>query len=162
MGGWWQDTCSFLGCCFWDLVKTTCGMRFVSVHVVHPYDSMASATAWKKSGFNSSDKSDFRMIIYLWIIFHAFSWHTLISLSVHEMLFPKYESWFTDFRGLSFRVEIAPFCLKHIFIYIKVNTSSCLLGDSSRIHFSIFFISVHYFESIKNSSNIYIETECNR
>ena len=40
--------------------------------------------------------------------------HALASLSVDELLLPKYVNWFTHFMCLLLQVEMAPFCLKHI------------------------------------------------
>ena len=46
-------------------------MRFVSVNVVHPYSSIDTAAAWKKSFFILSDRSDFHMIDRLAIADHT-------------------------------------------------------------------------------------------
>ena len=62
MGGKWPYNCRFVGCCFKDLFNITrsilvqfpssfFSMRFVSVHVVHPYCSIDTTAAWKKSIF---------------------------------------------------------------------------------------------------------------
>ena len=52
MGGRWPNSCCFVGCCLQDLFSTTSptilvellssffSIRFVSVHVVHPYSSI--------------------------------------------------------------------------------------------------------------------------
>ena len=89
-------------------------MRFVSIRVVHPYCIMDTATACKKSHFILWDKSDFPMIDNLSIAFHIFDRFMLTSLSVDEMLLPRYVNLSTDFSGLPLRVEKAPFCLKHM------------------------------------------------
>ena len=88
---------------------------FISIHLVHPYSSMNTATAWKKSWFILLDWSDFYMIDNLPIAFHAFARHLLTSLSVDEMLVPRYENLTTNFRGLPLTVKMAPFYLKHIY-----------------------------------------------
>ena len=62
MGGNWLYSCYFVGRCFQDLFKTArnilvymlvylafVSMRFVSLHEVHPYSSIDTATAWKKN-----------------------------------------------------------------------------------------------------------------
>ena len=50
--------------------------------MVHQYSSTGKAAAWKKS--------DFRMIDNLSIAVHAFSVRMLTSLSVDELLLPRY------------------------------------------------------------------------
>ena len=45
-------------------------------------------------------------------LFHAFDRNMLTSLSVDEMLLPRYVNWLTNFR--SFKLKIAPSCLKHM------------------------------------------------
>ena len=84
-------------------------MCFVSIHEVHPYNSMDTLTPWKKSHFILSDRSDFSM---------------LTSLSVDEMLLPRYVNLSTNFRGLLFKVEMLPSHLKHELCFISVQ---CLL-----------------------------------
>ena len=81
---------------------------------MHPYRSMDTATAWKKSCFILLDRSDFHKIDSLSIAFHAFARCISTSLSVDDILLPRYVNWFTDFRGLPLRLEIAPFCLKYM------------------------------------------------
>ena len=65
-------------------------MRLVSVYVVHPYHSIYSAAAWKKSDFISSARFDFHMIDSLSIVIYAFTKHMLISISVDVILLPSY------------------------------------------------------------------------
>ena len=49
-------------------------MHFISVDGVHPYNnSMEASTAWKKSRFILSDRSDFHMINNLSIAEHIFA-----------------------------------------------------------------------------------------
>ena len=85
------------------------------VDEVHPYSSTPTAAACKKSRFVLSDRSDFRMIDSLLIASPAFTKCMLTSFSVDEMLLPKYRNWFTNFRGLHLRVEVAPFGLEHMY-----------------------------------------------
>ena len=59
------------------------------------------------------DRLDFHMIDNLSVAFQAFARHMLTSLSVDEMLPPTYVNSSTNFRGLSLRVEVAPFCYEN-------------------------------------------------
>ena len=97
MGGRWPDSCCFVGCYFQDLFNIACSILvqlpssfvsicLVSVHVVHPYSSMDTITAWKKMHFISSDKSDFHMTDKLTIAVHAFANYILMSFSIDKML----------------------------------------------------------------------------
>ena len=90
-------------------------MGLVCVHVVHLYSSIDTATVWKKFYFILSDGSDFHIIDAKSIPFHAFAWRIVISLSVDEILLPKYVKLSTNFRRLSLRAEIALSRLKHMF-----------------------------------------------
>ena len=67
IGGKWSYSCCFMGCCFQDLfniarsilVQFSSGyfsICFVSIHVVHPYSSIDTTTAWKKSRLILSDR----------------------------------------------------------------------------------------------------------
>ena len=67
-------------------------MHFVSVHVMHPNSSVDTATVWKKYRFILSNRSDFHMINNQLILFNVFAKHILTSLSLDEMLLPKYVS----------------------------------------------------------------------
>ena len=89
-------------------------MRFVSVHVVHLHSSMDSATAWKKSCFILSDRSNFHMIDNQWIAAHAFFGRISTSFSVDEILLTRFVNLFTNFRGLPLRMDIVPSCLKRM------------------------------------------------
>ena len=75
-------------------------MCFVSVLVVHPYSSMDTVTACKKSCFILLDRPELHIIDNLSIAFHTFTRHMLTSLSVNEILLPRYVNWSTNFRGL--------------------------------------------------------------
>ena len=55
---------------------------FVNVHVVNPCRSIYTITAWKKSCFISSDRSDFYMIDNLSITVNAFARRMLTSNTV--------------------------------------------------------------------------------
>ena len=89
-------------------------MRFVSVSMVHPWGSIDITTAWKKSRFILSNRSDFHMIDGILIAVHFFVRYILTSLSVDETLLPRYVNLSTNFRGPPFRVEMAFSQLKHI------------------------------------------------
>ena len=53
------------------------------------------------------------MIDNLFIVVHTFTRHMLTSLSVNEILLPKYVNLSNNFRGLPLKVEMAPH-LKHM------------------------------------------------
>ena len=83
IGGKWQYSCCFVGCCLQDLINTTrniavmflssfFSLRLVSVHVVHPYSSVDTTAAWKKLRFILSVRSDFHMTDSLLIAVHDF------------------------------------------------------------------------------------------
>ena len=57
-------------------------MRFVNVYAKHPYSSIDTIAAWKKTRFISSDRSDFDMIDSLPIAVHAFGRRRSTSLSI--------------------------------------------------------------------------------
>ncbi len=62
---------------------------FVSIHVVHPYSSIDTTTAWKKLRFILSVWSDFHIIDSLLIAVHAFVNLVSMSFSVDETLLPR-------------------------------------------------------------------------
>ena len=64
---------------------------------------MDPTTAWKKFCLILFDRLDFYPITNLSIAFHAFTWCMLTSLSVDEMLLPRYMNWSTYFRDLPLR-----------------------------------------------------------
>ena len=121
MGGKWPHSCSFVRCWFQDLFWIACSilvyflscffsMRFVSIYVVHPYSNIDTATAWKKSHFISSDRSNFHIINNQSIEVHTFAGRILTLLSVDEILLHRYVNLSTNFR-----VEMAPSRLKHMY-----------------------------------------------
>ena len=81
---------------------------------MRPYSSIYIATDWKKSHFISSDWSDFHMIDILSLIVNGFARCTLISLSVDQILLPKYVNLPTNFRGWPLKVEMVPSHLRHL------------------------------------------------
>ena len=126
--------CCFVGCCFQDLLKIVhsnpvsflsdfFSMYFVCIHVVHPYSNIDTATTWKKHIFFSSSWSDLHIVYNLSIAFHSSAKRILTSLSVDEMLLLRY----VNFRVLSLRLEMAPFCLKHIYVNSHSHRRQCLL-----------------------------------
>ena len=56
--------------------------------VVQLYSITDTATTWKNSYFILSKRLDFYVVINLSIVVHALPVHTLISLSVDEILLP--------------------------------------------------------------------------
>ena len=80
--------------------------------MVHPFSSIDTAAAGKKSRFILSDRSDFHLIDSLSVAVDAFARRILISLSVDETLLPRYLNLSTNFRGLLFSVEMTPYRLK--------------------------------------------------
>ena len=84
-------------------------MHFVSVHMVHPYGTFDTGTAWKKFRFISLDISDYYMNDNLSIAVHTFTKRMLTSLSVDEILLPRYANLSNDFSGLPLKVEMASF-----------------------------------------------------
>ena len=132
MSGKWPYNCYFVGCCFQDLFKTARSilmkfsyslflMRFVNVHVVHPYSSMNTATAWKESRFILSNRSDFHIIDILSIAVHVFT--SLTPLSVDEILLPRYLNSSTNFNVFLLKAHI----LRFICLYVEADASRGLL-----------------------------------
>ena len=96
MGGMWPYSYNFQGCCFQDLfiiARSICAqlpssffsIRLVSVHVVHPYSSMDTTTAWRKLRFILSYWSDFHMTDNLSIADYAFASRILMSDAASEV-----------------------------------------------------------------------------
>ena len=99
-GGGWPYSCCFVGCCLQDLSNTTrsifvllpsslFSIYFVCIHVVHPYSSIDTTTAWKKLCFISSVRSNFHMTNSLSLAVHTFARCVLMSFSVDETLLPR-------------------------------------------------------------------------
>ena len=139
MGSNWLYSCCSVGCYFQDLFSTAhsilveflssfFSLCFFSVHVVHLYSNIDTTTAWKKSSFILSDRSDFYTIDNLLIAINAFARCILTSLSVDGILWPRYVNISTNFRGSPFRVEMAPFQLKHMYSFcLCSHGGQCLL-----------------------------------
>ena len=101
---------------------------FVSVHVVHPYSSMDTATAWMKFLFILSERSYFRMIDNLSKVIHTFATNMLTPLSADGTLLPRYVKLSTNFRCLAFRVEMAHSSLNTwTLFYLLPRRGLCLL-----------------------------------
>ena len=94
-GGKWPYSCCFVGCCLQggsilvQLPSSYFTIHLVSVHVVHPYSSIDTITAWKKLCFILSVRSHFHMTDSLSKAVHAFASHVLMSVSVDETLLPR-------------------------------------------------------------------------
>ena len=84
-------------------------IRLVNIYEVHPYNSMDTTAAWKKSPFILSDRSDFHMIYNLSIADHAFASLTLMSFSVDETLLSRCVNLCTSFREPPFSVKRSHF-----------------------------------------------------
>ena len=91
MGGRWPYSCCVVEYCLQDLFNIAhCilvylptiffSIRFVSVHVMHPYSSIDTTAAWKKLRFILSVRSDFHMTDSQSITAHAFA--SRVSMSV--------------------------------------------------------------------------------
>ena len=110
LDGVWDGSCCFVRCYFQDLFRLArcilfqflysfLSMLFVSIHVVHPYSSIDTATALKKSRFILSDV-------------HVFARRILISLLSDEILLPMYVNLPTNFRCSPLRVQMTLSLLK--------------------------------------------------
>ena len=86
--------------------------------MVHRYSSTNSLTTCKNSRPILSERSDFHKLDNLSAGVHAFTICMLTWLSVEEILLPRLVNWFTNFRGLLLKVEMAFSCLKHEFCFI--------------------------------------------
>ena len=95
-------------------------MHFVKVLEVHPYRSINTVNAWKKSCFILSQRPDIHMIDNLSIALHTFTRPMLTSLSEDEMLLLRHVNWSTNFWDLSVRVEVSPSCLKLMGFTLKM------------------------------------------
>ena len=100
--------------------------------MVQPYNSTYTINAWKTSCFLLSERSDFSMIDNLSIPVHALPMCLLTSLSVDEILLPKYVNWFINFRGFPSNEEMAPFWTKihefcFIWVYAETSATFCPL-----------------------------------
>ena len=88
-------------------------MSFITIHVVHQYSSIDTAMAQKKSCFILLERSNFHIIDNLSVAVHAFARYMLTSLLVDEIFLLGYMNFYTNFRGLPLKVEMAFSCLKH-------------------------------------------------
>ena len=115
----------FLGCCFLDLFKTAhdilvqfpssfSSTRFDRLHGVQPFSSTNTAKAWNNFCFIISTRSDSHVIDNLSGTAPTFPMCMLTSLSVYEILLPRYVSRCSIFRSLPFSVKMLPTCLKQI------------------------------------------------
>ena len=110
--------CSFL-------LLQQCPACPVSVHVMHPYSRINTTAAWKKLCF-SSDRSDFHMIDKLSIAVHTFTRHILQSISVDEILLPRYVNLSTNFLEPTFSVDVSFLIKTHVlrFVCIDMETNA--------------------------------------
>ena len=81
---------------------------------MQPYSSTNITLSLEEILFYFTEESDFHMMDDQSIAVHAFTRSMLTSLSVDEILLPRYVNWSTYLRGSLLKVEMAPFCLKHM------------------------------------------------
>ena len=114
-----------------------------------------------------SEQSYFHMVDNLSWKVHVLHLSMSTSLSVDEILLPRYGNWLTNFWDLPFNMEIVPSCLKHqlcfIWIPVEVKTSCCLIRlcsrDSAWVGF--FLWGVYQTADVNQwSSNIYFSKAC--
>ena len=77
-------------------------MVYLKIHLYHevqPYNITNIAIAWKESHFILSKRSYIHMVFNLNIAVHVFPMGMLTSVSVDEILLPRYVKWSTNFRG---------------------------------------------------------------
>ena len=147
MGGRWPYSCCFVENCFQDSKQHTEFLRssylafspsFFCMQVVHPYCSTDAntATIWMKSRCVLSERS-----YNLLKAIHIFARCMLTSLSVDELLLPRYVNW-SNFRGFQLNVKMVPSSLKYINSVLFVFTLRPLDGSSA------FFLSRHFYWSL--------------
>ena len=101
-------------------------MCLVSIHVVHPYSSINTTTAWEKLHYILSDMSDFHMTDSLSIAVHAFASYMLMSFLVDETLLSRKENLSTNFRGPPFSVNWFEFRVFLLLDWLpRLKTSVC-------------------------------------
>ena len=81
-----------------------------------------TTAAWKKLHSVLLDSSDFHVIDNLSMAVHGFARHILMSLSVDEMLLPRYMKVSTNFREPPFRGKMSPSWLKHLHFILSAFT----------------------------------------
>ena len=75
--------------------------RFVRIHLVQPYSSTDTITAWKNVSFILSERSSFQMIDNQSIAIPAVPICILTSFSVDEILLPRYVNMSTNLDEIS-------------------------------------------------------------
>ena len=80
---------------------------------MYSHNSFDTGTAWKKTRFILSERSDFRMIDNLSIVANANARHMLTTLTVDKILLPRYVNLSTSIRGLPFSADLAPWLKTH-------------------------------------------------
>ena len=126
-----------MGCCYQDSFKTDvaplCGSYLAFSSSVFLKSNHIAAT-WKNSCFISSDRLDFNVIDNVFIAIYAFPIRIFSSISVNEILLPRYVKWLASFIGLPFHMEISPFCLKHMdSVVFKFASKPMLLATCNRL-----------------------------
>ena len=93
-------------------------MPFLKAQVVQLHGSINTVTAWEKSHFIWSERSDFHMVVNHPIAVDTLLIYMLKFISVDEILLPMHMDWSTNFRALPFNEKVAPSWLKHSFILV--------------------------------------------
>ena len=119
IGGKWLYSCCFVGMLLPGFAKNRSrrvlpinlfSMCFIWVQVVQPYYSTNTHLVRILILFHQW--SNFPMVDNLSIVVHALPMHILTSLSVDEILLPRYMNWSTNFRVFQFYEEMIPSWLK--------------------------------------------------
>ena len=109
MGGKWPYNCCFVRCCLRYLFKIARSIlvnlpssfsskHFVKVQMVQPLSSTDTATTFNSSCFILFYQTpDFHLVVILSISVNALPMRMLMSLSVDEILLPRYINWSTNF-----------------------------------------------------------------
>ena len=105
--------------------------------MVQVYSSSNMATARKNSYFILSTQSYLHIADNLSIVVHASLMHMLTSLSVDEILLPRYMNWTTNFRSLPFNedknIDKGDECILHF----NPNSQRVDLSDFSSSQFDM-------------------------
>ena len=105
-------SCFFVGFCFQDLFNIASSSlvhfpsnfffwRFVSIHVVRPHSRMGTTSAWKKTPFYFSERSEFHMLDSLLTVYHGFTRRMATVCSVDLILLPRCVNLHTNLYRLA-------------------------------------------------------------
>ena len=76
------------------------------------YIRMTAVIAWKKYSVLLLDRVDFSMIDYLSVVLHALTQGMFISLSVDEIVLPRYVDRSANFRTLPLKHRLTPIVIR--------------------------------------------------